>query len=122
MGETELLDMLATETDRRSATIIEGVESLAESDGPAPERVEALRVEAHGLKGAALVVGQARLAELALRIEVILTARIGPGTIDADLASRLVPAISALHQGAQAAADGAEEPPAVAAALESLAE
>ena len=122
MGETELLDMLATETDRRSATIIEGVKSIAESDAPAPERVEALRVEAHGLKGAALVVGQARLAELALRIEAILTTRIGPGTIDADLAARLVPAIGALHQGAQAAADGADEPAAVAAALDSLAE
>jgi len=120
MGDTELLDMLATECDRRSVTIIEGVESLAESGDSAPERVEALRVEAHGLKGAALVVGQSRLAELALRIETILTTRIAPGTIDMDVAAKLVPATSALREGAQAAADDTEEPPSVASALDSL--
>ena len=114
--------MLATETDRRSATLIEGVEALAESGESAPERVEVLRVEAHGLKGAALVVGQSRLAELALRIEAILTTRMAPGTIDMDLAAKLVPATSALREGAQAAADDADEPPSVEAALESLAD
>jgi len=120
MGQTELLDMLASETDRRSATIIEGVESLAQAGESAPERVEALRVEAHGLKGAALVVGQSRLAELALRIEDVLAARMDEGTIDVDLAAKLIPATSALHEGAEAAAERTSEPPSVGAALESL--
>jgi chemotaxis protein histidine kinase CheA len=121
MGETELLDMLATETNRRSATLINGLETLAESGDSSPDRIEVLRVEAHGLKGAALVVGQPRLAELALRIETILTTRMAPGTIDVDLAARLILATSALREGAQAAADGSEEPPSVATALDSLA-
>ena len=50
MGDTDLLDMLASETDRRADTIIEGVEKLAGSGANGP-KVEALRVEAHGLKG-----------------------------------------------------------------------
>jgi HPt (histidine-containing phosphotransfer) domain-containing protein len=121
MSETELLDMLAAETDRRSAAIIEGVESLAQTGESAPERVEALRVEAHGLKGAALVVGQPRLAELAMRIEDLLAARMEAGTIDVGLAAKLIPATSALHEGAEAAADGSDEPPSVGTTLESLA-
>jgi chemotaxis protein histidine kinase CheA len=120
-SQTELLDMLATETDRRSAAIIEGVEALAKAGESDPDRVESLRVEAHGLKGAALVVGQSRLAELALRIETILTTRLAHGTIDMDLAAKLVPATSALREGAQAAADGSKEPPSVGKALDSLA-
>lgn len=114
--------MLATETKRRSTAIIEGLESLAQTGESAPERVEALRVEAHGLKGAALVVGQPRLAELALRIEVILTSRIGPGTIDVDLAAKLIPATNALNEGAEAAAEGTDEPPSVGTAVASLAD
>ena len=117
---TELLGMLASETDRRSMRIIEGVEGLAQSGESDPECVEQLRVEAHGLKGAASVVGQPRLAELAMRIEDLLASRIESGTIEVDLAARIVPATSALREGAQAAAEGIGEPSAVGGALESL--
>lgn len=112
--------MLADETDRRSTTIVAGLESLSESGEADSERVEALRIEAHGLKGAALVVGQSRLAELALRIEVLLTAQIAPGTVDTELAAKLIPAAEALREGAKAAAAGEDEPRSVATALDSL--
>jgi chemotaxis protein histidine kinase CheA len=120
MGETDLLDMLAVETDRRCTTLIEGVEGLAQSGAPDSDRVEELRVEAHGLKGAALVVGQDSLADLAKEIEAALAARLDEGTIGVPLAAKLVAATSALHEGAQAAADGTDEPPAIATALEAL--
>jgi chemotaxis protein histidine kinase CheA len=58
MGDTELLSMLAAEAERRSPTIITGIEELATSGEKNSARIEELRVEAHGLKGAALVVGQ----------------------------------------------------------------
>src|SRR5262245_15333534 len=102
MGQTELLDMLASETERRSVVIIDGLENLAASGEADASKVEEMRVEAHGLKGAALVVGQSRLAELALRIEAILTTRIAPGTVDRELAEKLIPATSALRDGARA--------------------
>jgi chemotaxis protein histidine kinase CheA len=121
MARTELLDLLASETERRSRTIIAGVEALAGSGATEPDRVESLRVQAHGLKGAALVVGQDRLASLAERIEVTLAARREGGRIDAELSAKLVTATRALQAGAEAAAGGAEEPSAVAGALEALA-
>jgi chemotaxis protein histidine kinase CheA len=120
MPQPELLDMLAAETNRRSAVIIGGVQELARSGVADPAKVEALRGEAHGLKGAASVVGQSRLAELAERIEVAFTARRDEGAIDIEMAARLVAATSALHEGAQAAAEGTTEPPAVGEALLSL--
>ena len=58
MGDPELLSMLATEAERRTPTIITGLEELAASGEKDSARIEELRVEAHGLKGAALVVGQ----------------------------------------------------------------
>ena len=112
--------MLASETERRSAVIIEGLEELAKSGEADESKVEEIRVEVHGLKGAALVVGQSRLAELATRIEVILTAQIGPGTVDRELAEVLIGSTAALREGAKAAAEGAAEPPAVGEALDSL--
>jgi HPt (histidine-containing phosphotransfer) domain-containing protein len=117
MGETELLDMLAAETDRRCATIAAGVQALAASDRSNPKKVEALRVEAHGLKGAALVVGQERLAKLAKEIESTFAEHIGEGTLDVALSAKLVTATSALHEGAQAAAENVGEPPSVADAI-----
>lgn len=116
----DLLAMLASETSRRSQTLIGGVQELARADDPDSALVESLRVEAHGLKGAALVVHQVRLAELAQRIETALTASREEGLIDVDLAARLVAASSALHEGAQAAAEGTTEPPTVSEALASL--
>lgn len=121
MAQGELLEMLASETDRRSATIIAGVEDLARTGSSNPELVEELRVEAHGLKGAAMVVGQARLAELAERIEAALVSRRDDGGIDMGLASRLVAACSALLEGARAAAEGLGEPATVGESLAALA-
>lgn len=120
MGDAELLDMLATETDRRRKTLIKGVEKLAKSGKSDPGKVEELRVDAHGIKGAAMVVGQDRLAKLALKIEEALKASTDSGQIDSGLAAAIVGAVNALHEGARAAAEGADEPPSVEAALKGL--
>jgi chemotaxis protein histidine kinase CheA len=110
MGDAELLNMLATETDRRSKTIIDGAEALAASDQRDPSAVEALRVEVHGLKGAAMVVGESRLAELALRLERVIAEQKEAGQLQPSLAATVVAATSALDEGAQAAAEGVPEP------------
>jgi chemotaxis protein histidine kinase CheA len=112
--------MLASETSRRSETLIAGVRELSAS-GPDPEKVEQLRVDAHGIKGAAMVVGQERLAELARLIEEALAARADTGEIEDGLATSIVGAVNALHEGTKAAATGAEEPPAVAESFKALA-
>jgi chemotaxis protein histidine kinase CheA len=112
--------MLAAETDRRVPAIIAGVEDLAKGGRSSSESVESLRVEAHGLKGAALVVGEKRLAELARRIETAFAARRDEGTIDVDLAANLIAAVTALREGAQAAADGTTEPPSVGESIATL--
>jgi chemotaxis protein histidine kinase CheA len=111
--------MLASETDRRGKTLIKGVKKLA-SGKPDPERVEELRVDAHGIKGAAMVVGQERLAELARGIEDALAARSDSGEIDDGLADHIVTAVNALEEGALAAANGSEEPASVGESLKAL--
>jgi chemotaxis protein histidine kinase CheA len=119
VGDAELLDMLASETSRRSESLIAGVQELSGS-GPDPEKVEQLRVDAHGIKGAAMVVGQERLAELARLIEEALAGRADTGEIEQSLATNIVGAVNALHEGTKAAASGAEEPPAVAESIKAL--
>jgi chemotaxis protein histidine kinase CheA len=121
MAEPELLDMLAAETVRRSETIIEGAQGLATSGEPNPGAVEALRVEVHGLKGAAMVVGEPRLADLALGLERLLTDQRESGVIDPSLAATVVAATAALREGAEAAAEGLDEPPVVGEWLAKLA-
>jgi len=111
--------MLAAETDRRSKPLIEGIQQLA-NGGPDPAKVEELRVDAHGIKGAAMVVGQQRLAELARLIEDALASRSESGEIDADLGAKIVAAVNALHEGTQAAAGGAGEPPTVEESIKAL--
>ncbi len=66
--------------------MLEGIERLAAATEPDSDEVERLRVDAHGLKGAAMVVGQQRLAELSEQLEIALVQRTAPGTIDAELA------------------------------------
>lgn len=117
----DLLQMLATETDRRAPGMLDGIAALAKAEEPDPQAVEAVRVEAHGLKGAALVVGQKRLAELGERLEIALVQRQGPGSIDAELAASLSAGVEALRDGARAVAAGDPEPPALGAAIEALA-
>jgi len=118
----DLLQMLATETDRRAPAMVEGIAALANADEADPEAVEAIRIEAHGLKGAAMVVGQPRLAELGEKLEIALVRRQDPGTIDGPLAAVLTAGVEALRQGARAVATGDEEPPSLAEALDALAD
>ena len=122
MGDADLLQMLATETDRRAPSVIDGVKQLAESGESDSTKVEELRVEIHGLKGAALVVGQTRLADLAREVEVALVQRTAPGTIPAELGERVAAATAAFREGSLAASKGEPEPPSVEAGLAALAE
>jgi len=116
----DLLEMLASETDRRAPTIIKGLQKLGGASEQDPDAIEELRVEAHGLKGAAMVVGQKRLAKLGEQVEIALVQRIGPGTVDPELAGRIITAIEAFSDGTRAAAEGEDEPPSVAASLAAL--
>jgi chemotaxis protein histidine kinase CheA len=120
MAETNLLDMLASETDRRAGAIIEGVEELAGSGRSDSAQVEELRVEAHGLKGAAMVVGQSRLGELAERLERFFAERTDSGRIGPKEAAIAVAAVSSLDEAAKAVAEGGPEPPSVTESIRRL--
>jgi chemotaxis protein histidine kinase CheA len=120
MEDPELLRMLAAEAERRSPMIISGIEGLAASGESDPDRIEALRIEAHGLKGAALVVGQDRLADLAKGIEQFLKGCVESGRVNPSGAAAVVTATSAFTEGAQAAAEGVGEPSSVGDSLEAL--
>lgn len=120
MTDPELLNMLAGEAERRTPAIIAGVEDLAASGDKDPDRIEALRVEAHGLKGAALVVEQSRLADLAKSMETFLAGAVESGRIAPTDAAKLVAAASAFSEGAQAAAEGVAQPSSVGESLEAL--
>jgi chemotaxis protein histidine kinase CheA len=120
MADTELLRMLAAEAERRGPTIISGIEQLAASGDKNSDRIEELRVEAHGLKGAALVVGQDRLADLARLIEQYLAGCVEEGQIDTSSAAAVITATSAFTEGAEAAAEGVGEPSSVRDCLSAL--
>ena len=122
MGDTELLGMLAAEAGRRTPTLIEGLEALAASGEKDLALIEELRVEAHGLKGAALVVGQERLAELAKEMEQFIAACVDTGRIKPGAAAALIAGASAFNEGAQAAAEGVSEPSSVGESLAALAD
>ena len=112
--------MLAAEAERRTPTIISGIEAIAASGKKSPDEIEKLRVEAHGLKGAALVVGQDRLADLAKKIEQFLAAAVDAGRIEPASAATVVAAASAFNEGAQAAAEGVPEPSSVGDSIQAL--
>jgi chemotaxis protein histidine kinase CheA len=120
VGDPELLSMLAAEAERRTPTIITGIEALAASGEKDSARIEELRVEAHGLKGAALVVGQDRLADLARKIELYLADSVDSGRISPAAAATVVAATSAFTEGAQAAAEDVAEPSSVSESLEAF--
>ncbi len=120
MSDPELLTMLAAEAERRSPAIITGIEQLATSGEKDSARIEELRVEAHGLKGAALVVGQDRLADLAKGIEEFLRGCLESGEINPAAAAAVITATSAFAEGAQAAAEGVGEPSSVGDSLQAL--
>jgi chemotaxis protein histidine kinase CheA len=112
--------MLAVEADRRTPTIISGLEELAGSGDKNSAKIEELRIEAHGLKGAALVVGQNRLADLARELEQFLAGCAETGQIQPGAAGTLVAAASAFLEGAEAAAEGVGEPSSVGDSLQAL--
>lgn len=112
--------MLASEADRRVPAVRSGLRRLEELDSPDPGAVEEIRTEVHGLKGAAMVIGEDQLGRLAERAEKLLAARVEPGTIDAGLSHRLIAAVDAFHEGAAAAAEGRPQPDSVAQALGAL--
>ena len=112
--------MLASEADRRVPAVKSALSRLEESGEPDPGAVEAMRTEVHGLKGAAMVIGEEQLGRLAERAEKLLAARVEPGTIDAGLNRRLIAAVDAFHEGATAAAEGRPQPDSVAQALGAL--
>ena len=116
----ELLDMLAAEAQRRVPGIKKGLKKAGSSHVADPEKVEELRVEVHGLKGAALVVGQKQLGRLAERAEQLLAAASGDGVISEQLAGDLTQAAEAFQAGAEAAAKGEPEPQSVPDALVAL--
>jgi chemotaxis protein histidine kinase CheA len=120
VADDELLGMLAAEADRRVPPMQKSLKQLAKGSGPDPEAIEELRVEVHGLKGAALVIGQDHLGRLAERAEQLLAARADEGTMEAELAGKLSSAMDAFQAGAQAAARGEPEPASVPDALVAL--
>ena len=120
MADAELSQMLANEAERRAPGMLEGIERLSTASEPDSAEVERLRVDAHGLKGAAMVVGEQRLAELGQLLEIALVQRTAPGTIDAELAATLTAGVSGLREGARAIAAGEPEPPSVEAGIGAL--
>lgn len=112
--------MLAAEADRRVPAILDGIAAAVGSDGPATETLEAIRIDAHGLKGAALVVGQQRLGDLAALMERRLADRIEAGPIKEEEAELIAGAAAALRDAAHAAANGEPEPPQLEASIAAL--
>jgi chemotaxis protein histidine kinase CheA len=117
---TELLDMLAAETDRRTDNICDGIKQLISSGQPDSKQVEALRVEVHGIKGAALMVGQHRLAKVGAWVEDTLADHIDSGVIEKDLGNQIIDYVKAIQDGAHAAAKGEDEPSSIANALDKI--
>lgn len=112
--------MLSSEAERRLPVIEQDLDQLAAASEPDPEALERIRVEVHGLRGAAMVIGESRLAELAERVERVIADRIPEGTIETSLATRLNDSLRAFGDGAAAAASRQPEPPSVAESLGAL--
>jgi HPt (histidine-containing phosphotransfer) domain-containing protein len=112
-SEGELLDSFAVEARRRCDVIAAGLETGTED-------FEALRAEAHALKGTAGVVGLQRLAELAGLMESDLKDAAKAGQLREGRARQIAEAAKALAEGAEAAAEGNDEPPDVGRSLAQL--
>ena len=112
-AEAELMDSFATEARRRCDVIISGLETGSED-------FEALRAEAHALKGTAGAVGLQRLAELAGLMESDLSDATKSGQLKSGRGRQLAVAAQALAEGAEAAAAGRDEPPDVGRSLAAL--
>lgn len=116
MDDGALLALLATEAERRTPMLIEAAGRIIAGEGT-DEDAETIRAESHGLKGAASVIGQTTLAELAEMMERHVVVAGGPSAIDADA---ILTAARAFLVGAQAAAAAEPEPVAVAASITAL--
>lgn len=112
-SEEELLQSFATEARRRCDVITTGIEAGTTD-------YEALRAEAHALRGTAAVVGLQRLAELAGLMESDLSDAAKAGELKPGRARQIAEGAKALADGAEAAAEGNEEPPDVGRSLAQL--
>ena len=112
-SEDELRQSFAAEARRRSDVITTGIEAGTND-------YEALRAEAHALKGTAAVVGLQRLAELAGLMESDLSDAVKEGGLKPGRGRQIADAAKALAEGAEAAAEGKDEPPDVGRSLAQL--
>jgi HPt (histidine-containing phosphotransfer) domain-containing protein len=120
-SEHELLISLVQEGRRREGRFAEGTSRAIGGGEGAPEALEELRAEAHALKGAAAVVGQPRLFELAKALEDLLLDAIAGGSLSQRRAEAITRAAHAYVEGAEAAASGAAEPDSIRASMDDLA-
>jgi HPt (histidine-containing phosphotransfer) domain-containing protein len=111
--DQELLESFAEEARRRCDVIAAGLATESAD-------FETMRSEAHALKGAAGAVGLRRLAELAGLMESDLAEAKKTGVIRGGRGHQIADAAKALADGANAAAEGKEEPPDVGRSLAQL--
>jgi len=111
--DSKLIESFAEESRRRCDVIVAGLETGTDD-------YEALRSEAHALKGTAAVVGLQRLAELAGLMESDLAEAAKGGQLRDSRVGQISDAAKALAEGAEAAATGNEEPPDVGRSLAQL--
>ena len=111
--DAELLQSFADEARRRCDVISAGLATETTD-------FETMRAEAHALRGTAGVVGLRRLAELAGLMESDLAEAKTTGVIRGGRAHQIADAAKALAEGAVAAANGEDAPPAVGPPLAPL--
>jgi HPt (histidine-containing phosphotransfer) domain-containing protein len=111
--DAELIESFAAEAKRRCEVIISGLETGTTD-------YEALRAEAHALRGTAGTVGLQRLAELAGLMESDLSDAAKSGQLKSGRGRQIAEAAQALADGAEAAAEGRDEPPDVGRSLAAL--
>jgi HPt (histidine-containing phosphotransfer) domain-containing protein len=112
-SDTKLIESFAEEARQRCDVIFAGLETGTTD-------FEALRAEAHALKGTAAVVGLQRLSELAGLMESDLAEAAKSGELRESRGRQIAEAAKALAEGAEAAAAGEEEPPDVGRSLAQL--
>jgi HPt (histidine-containing phosphotransfer) domain-containing protein len=112
-SEAKLVESFAGEARRRCDVIVAGLETGTND-------YEALRSESHALKGTAAVVGLQRLAELAGLMESDLAEAAKSGQLRDTRVRQISDAAKALAEGAEAAAQGGEDPPDVGRSLAQL--
>jgi HPt (histidine-containing phosphotransfer) domain-containing protein len=112
-ADAKLIESFAGEARRRCEVIFSGLETGSTD-------YETLRAEAHALKGTAGAIGLQRLAELAGLMESDLSDAAKSGELRSGRARQLAEASQALADGAEAAAEGRDEPPDVGRSLAAL--